>query len=103
MARRFSSVGNSHSKSKVVGKVSLPVLDYHEGLSSNQVKIILIELGFNLKHIARFNEWMDGQTCKLVIRHNERTGKEERVIGVYEYDLFRWIESQRTKVPPVWD
>lgn len=83
-------------------RITIEPLDYHEGLSSNQVKIILREFGFN-KYISEFNAWMDGQTCPIVQRHNRDTGKVEQTCGIYEYDLFRWIEAKKTKIEPVWD
>lgn len=82
-------------------KQSIESLDYHEGLSPNQVKIILREFGLN-QHIGEFNEWMYGQTCPLVERR-DRNGKLISVGGIYEYDLFRWIEAQKTGIEPVWD
>lgn len=74
-------------------------LDYHEGLSSNQVKIVLTELGLN---IDEFNEWLYGQTAPVIVRYNEK-GQEEKVGGVYEYDLLRYIQSKRTGIPPIFD
>lgn len=82
-------------------KRTLEPLDYHEGLSSNQVKIILRELGLYNK-LNEFNEWMYGQTCPIIHRTNN-AGVLEQVGGVYEYDLFRWISSQKTGVTPIWD
>lgn len=75
-------------------------LDEHEGLSANQVKIILRELGLDHR---KFDKWMYGQTCPIIVRFDEKSGKEKRIGGVYEYDLFRWIDSQKMGVPPVWD
>ena len=76
-------------------------LDYHEGLSTNQVKIILREFGFG-ERINEFNKWSDGQTCPILIRHDERNRPITKA-GVYEYDLFRWISSQKTGIEPLWD
>ncbi|MFW9922707.1 MAG: DUF58 domain-containing protein, partial [Candidatus Thorarchaeota archaeon] len=39
-----------------------------------------------------FNDWMYGQTCPMVIRVNRETGKQECAVGVYEYDVFRYID-----------
>lgn len=91
-----------HKKSRSDGKSSTTrSLDYHEGLSSNQVEIIL--RSHSLDHlIDEFNEWLYGQTSPIVIRYNKE-GKEEKIVGVYEYDLFRWIESKRTGIAPVFD
>lgn len=75
-------------------------LDYHEGLSSNQVTIILRELKLDLD---KFNKWMYGQTCPIVPRQSRVTGKIIETSGVYEYDLFRWISSQKTGIAPIWD
>ena len=102
MARRVDGLRNRKSKPKVDVKVLQRQLDYHEGLSSNQVKIILVEFGLGDK-LDRFNEWMYGQTCPMVIRHNRESGKEERLGGIYEYDLFRWIENQKKGTPLIWD
>lgn len=74
-------------------------LDYHEGLSPNQVKIICRELKLDND---KFSEWMFGQTCPIIQRYND-DGKLISVTGVYEYDLFRWISSQKTGVAPIWD
>lgn len=91
-----------HKTSKSNGtKRALEHLDYHEGLSSNQVKIILREVG--LGHLLdEFNEWLYGQTCPIISRRNDR-GILCEIGGIYEYDLFRWIESKKTGVAPVWD
>ena len=77
-------------------------LNYHEGLSVNQVKIVLTEFGFD-NRIDEFNEWMYGQTAPIIQRHNRRTGNIEKTGGIYEYDLFRFIESKKTGVAPRWD
>lgn len=74
-------------------------LNYHEGLSANQVKIILSELGLNS---SKFNAWMYGQTCPVVKRYNGK-GEIVDVGGIYEYDLFRWIDNQKKGTPLVWD
>jgi hypothetical protein len=74
-------------------------LDYHEGLSVNQVKIILTELNLD---IDKFNEWMFGQTCPVIHRTND-AGLLEQVGGVYEYDLFRWIENQKKGTALIFD
>ena len=99
MARCRNKVGNSRNKSKMESKVHLGSLDYHEGLSANQVKIILSEL--QLKH-NEFNQWLTGQTCPIIFRRY-KSGKLQEVSGVYEYDLFRWIRSQKKGTPLVWD
>ena len=80
-------------------KQPLESLDYHEGLSANQVKIILRELNLD---VDKFNDWMYGQTCPIVKRHNEK-GEIEDLVGVYEYDLFRWIDNQKKGTPLIWD
>lgn len=83
-------------------KQLLESLDYHEGMSPNQVKIVLREFGLD-KRIDEFNEWMYGQTCPLLERR-DRNGKLVTVGGIYEYDLFRWIEAiKKTGIEPVWD
>lgn len=76
-------------------------LNYHEGLSSNQVKIILRELDFHESSLSQFNEWMVGQTCPVVPRWVNGGIKEEG--GVYEYDLFRWIGNQQRGTPLIFD
>lgn len=81
---------------------SLELLDYHEGLSSNQVKVILRELCLD-KQFKQFSEWMRGQTCPLLTRYSRNTGEQIQVGGVYEYDLFRWIENQKKGTPLIWD
>lgn len=78
---------------------TLESLDYHEGLSLNQVKIVLRELDFNFDEFA---EWMYGQTCPTVPRY-DRKGGLTKDMGIFEYDLFRWIESKKTGVAPVFD
>lgn len=102
MARRVNGVGNLQSKPKAQRKVFVERLDYHEGLSHNQVKIILKELGYG-DRIKQFGNWMCGQTCPIVQRHSRDTGELKATGGVYEYDLFRWIESQRTGSPLIFD
>lgn len=103
MARRTARIRERKSKPKMDTEILSYGLDYHEGFSRNQVKVILREFGFDRFQLQRFNEWMSGQTCPMVIRHNRKSGKEERVCGIYEYDLFRWIESQKKGTPLIWD
>lgn len=103
MVRRSNGLRNSKGGVQARPKLRVESLDYHEGLSANQVKIILREFGFNDKQRDEFNEWMYGQTCPIITRHKEDGSGVEQVGGVYEYDLFRWIEAKRTKVAPVWD
>lgn len=74
-------------------------LDYHEGLSTNQVKIILKELGLDHK---QFGKWMYGQTMPMIVRHDEK-GQQITIAGIYEYDLFRWIDNQKKGTPLIWD
>lgn len=81
-------------------KQPLGVLDYHEGLSNNQVKIILGELNLNF---SEFSEWMYGQTCPIIPRHSRDTGEVIEKSGIYEYDLFRWIANKRKGTALVWD
>jgi hypothetical protein len=102
MARRTTGLRNRKSLPKMDAEIPSHGLDYHEGLSANQVKIILREFGFSNKHLADFNEWMGGQTCPIVERAN-RNGGRSQVCGIYEYDLFRWIENQRKGTPLIWD
>lgn len=75
------------------------LLDYHEGLSTNQVKIILGELGYDFR---KFDKWMFGQTCPTVPRY-DRKGGTAISCGVFEYDLFRWISNQKNGKPLIWD
>jgi len=103
MARRSTGLRSRKSLPKMDTEILSSGLDYHEGLSANQVKVILRELHFSDKQLSKFNDWMYGQTCPVVIRHNRKSGKEERVCGVYEYDLFRWIENQKKGTPLIWD
>lgn len=67
-------------------KQSVEPLDYHEGLSANQVKIILREFKLDLD---KFGKWMHGQTCPVIQRRDRHTGKIKQTGGVCEYDLFR--------------
>lgn len=83
-------------------KQPLESLDYHEGLSANQVKIILREAGLG-KFFDEFGKWMYGQTCPIIKRHSRRSGELMDVAGIYEYDLFRWIESKKKGTPLIWD
>ena len=69
------------------------VLDYHEGMSENQAKIVLHELGFTAKDYRAFTRWLYGQTCPMIPRYDEEALDERP--GVYEYDLFRWIAYKR--------
>lgn len=78
----------------------LGTLDYHEGLSTNQVKIILRE--FNLD-FSEFSKWMYGQTCPIIERASRDTGEVIQKSGIYEYDLFRWIENKKKGTPLIWD
>lgn len=75
-------------------------LDYHEGLSENQVKIFLLMLGLKADD---FFEWMSGQTCPIIERRSKETGDLITVGGYYEYDIFRWIESKQDGTLLVWD
>ena len=74
-------------------------LNMHEGLSSNQVRIILVEFGLDAKE---FNKWLYGQTCPIIPRYDEK-GKVIMVGGIYEYDLFRWIDNQKNGTRLIWD
>lgn len=103
MARRTKRLGNLRGKPKMDTEILSYGLDYHEGLSANQVKVILRELGFDHRKLQRFNEWMFGQTCPIIQRHNRTTGKIEQTGGIYEYDLFRWIENQKKGTPLIFD
>lgn len=103
MVRRSDGLRGSKGGIKTRPKLRVESLDYHEGLSVNQVKIILREFGFNDKHVVEFSEWLVGQTCPIIQRHNRHTGVFGKTVGVFEYDLFRWIDAQKTGVPPVWD
>lgn len=77
-------------------------LDYHEGLSENQVRIILHEFGFEEKEVNEFSEWMHGQTCPMIPRTGHM-GKTRIIGGIWEWDLFRWINHKRKGGPLVWD
>lgn len=107
MAGRTNRLRNSKSRVQTRPKLHVESLDYHEGLSSNQVKIILVEFGFG-DRIDEFNEWMDGQTCPIVYRFDRNfksiiVGNLRPEGGVYEYDLFRWIENQKKGTSLIWD
>lgn len=81
------------------GKRAVESLDYHEGLTINQVKIILRELNLD---IDKFNEWMYGQTAPILVRHDDNNRPITKP-GIYEYDLFRWIANQKKGTPLIWD
>lgn len=101
MAGRSDELRNRKGGCKVGAKISLEPLDYHEGLSLNQVKIILRE--FNLDHkYDEFTGWMSGQTGP-VIERPDRHNRRSQLCGVYEYDLFRWIANKKTGSPLIWD
>lgn len=101
MVRRATGLRNRKSKSKVDIKVCQDRFDYHEGLSLNQVKIILAEFGFDGK-FEQFASWMVGQTSPIIHR-SDKQGRLQQVYGTYEYDLFRWINSQKKGTPLIWD
>jgi hypothetical protein len=94
MARRKAGLAGTKASTQ-------ELLDYHEGLSINQVKIILCEFGLGDKY-KQFSEWMYGQTCPIIKRGGEYDVWKS-VGGVYEYDLFRWIENQKKGTPLIWD
>ena len=102
MARRIDGLRNRKGRNETRSKLRVESLDYHEGLSANQIKIILREFKLS-DRIKQFNEWMYGQTCPVIQRSNRRTGKSEQTGGIYEYDLFRWIENQKKGTPLIWD
>jgi hypothetical protein len=85
--------------SKKGKKGAAVALDYHEGLSPNQVAIILRELNLSSNE---FNFWLGGQTCPFVERL-DKSGKRVLLGGVYEYDLFRWIAFKRNGTPLLFD
>lgn len=85
--------------SRTRGGMAHKPLNYHEGLSANQVNIILTEFGLKSD---KFYTWMYGQTCPMVQRYDEH-GNTMRILGIYEYDLFRWIENQKKGTPLIWD
>lgn len=103
MARRTGSVGNLKSKPKVEPDFSEKSLDYHEGLSINQVRVILHEFGFKQGDFVKFSKWMYGQTCPVLECHSAIAGANIKAAGVYEYDLFRWISNQRRGTPLIFD
>lgn len=88
-----------NKRTKKIAPKPEDILNYHEGLSSNQVKLILRE--FNLD-FGKFSEWMYGQTCPIVERW-DNDGKRIALGGIYEYDLFRWIDNQKNGTPLIWD
>jgi len=102
MARRVNGLRNRKVQPKMDTEILSYGLDYHEGLSPNQVSVILREFGFDDSDRKRFNGWMDGQTCPIIHR-SDKQGSIQQVGGVYEYDLFRWIENQKKGTPLVWD
>ncbi len=71
----------------------------HEGLSWNQVLIIL---NFFKLDSNEFGNWMYGQTCPMVPR-NDTKGVCKTVLGYYEYDVFRWINYKLSGTPLIWD
>ena len=101
MVRRADGVRNRKDKPKVDVVVRKESLDYHEGLSINQVKIILREFGLEHK-LDVFNDWMYGQTAPILVRHDDKLRHVTKA-GIYEYDLFRWIENQKKGTPLIWD
>lgn len=103
MARRSARLRSRQSQPEMDAEILSYSLDYHEGLSVNQVKIVLREFGFGSKHFDEFNRWMRGQTCPVVERHSRDTGELVQKGGVYEYDLFRWIENKKKGTPLIWD
>lgn len=56
MARRTSRLGGSKDVGKVGRVLREEPLDYHEGLSANQVQIIFREFGFDDESIRDFKE-----------------------------------------------
>jgi hypothetical protein len=77
-------------------------LDYHEGLSRNQVYLVLESHGLEHKY-DDFCKWLYGQTCPIIERRDKRTGKSVQEAGVYEYDLFRYVANQKKGTPLVFD
>lgn len=82
-------------------------LDYHEGMTENQVRIVLHEFGLNYD---KFSKWMVGQTCPILRRYVSGIciggdGVEPIIqhAGVYEYDLFRYIRHHRRGAPLIFD
>lgn len=74
-------------------------LDYHEGLSDNQVRIILQEMNLEYKP---FCEWMIGQTGPMVPRYDKKGGID-MMCGTYEYDVFRYINWKLFGTPTLFD
>ena len=101
MAGRTNRLGSSKGGTKARVKLSTVGLDYHEGLSWNQVKIILHECGFG-NRIGEFGGWLYGQTG-LLIHRSDKQGRLQQVCGTFEEDLFRWIENKKKGTPLVWD
>lgn len=98
MARcKTGVVGTKHNRRKTKNQETL---DYHEGLSASQAKIICRELGLDYYRLVK---WLDGQTCPIIPRTDEKTGDLKQVVGIYEYDIFRWIDNQKKDTPLVWD
>jgi len=80
-------------------KLKPDVLDMHEGVTLNQVKIILRAFGLDFDE---FDKWMYGQTAPILVRHDEK-GHCVTKPGFYEYDLFRWIANKRHGTPLIFD
>lgn len=77
-------------------------LDYHEGLSLNQCRIILREFGLE-GYWKEFLGWMAGQTMPMMERWSWKKKKRIGEVGVYEYDLFRFIAWKTKGTAPVFD
>lgn len=74
-------------------------LNFHEGLSFNQAQVIVEGVNLSFRH---FSNWLGGQTCPMVVRIDE-LGNRVMHLGVYEYDLIRYIKLKLFKVPTIWD
>ena len=81
----------SKSKSKIVKLTDQADWDSHVGFSKEECQVVLRY--FNLPDVFFFN-WMDGQTCPML-----PNGK----IGVYWYDLNRYIRWKVVGEKPIFD
>lgn len=67
-------------------------LDYNEGLSLNQVYIVLREFGLDHR-LDEFKKWLAHQSFSLVPRYDQDGPGIVHYAGISEKVLFRWIQE----------
>lgn len=70
--------------------IELPAPKHKRGYTYEEIRSFLTE-----KEFRKFTNWMGGQTCSIDEKTNE--------LLIYAWDVQRFVEMVRNKVPTYWD